>query len=190
VSTPDEDEFTVLYVGQISFRKGLPYLIEAFSKLRHPRKRLRLIGAIEQQIRPYLQTAPLDRVVFEGSKGIDEIRMAMSSSHVLVLPSVEDGFGMVMAEAMACGSPIISSVHTGGLDLFDDGKEGFHVPIRNSLALCTALQRLADNPALRKEMSAAALDKMQKLGGWKQYGNVVEDFLLQLKVLSQRAVHA
>jgi glycosyltransferase involved in cell wall biosynthesis len=142
---------------------------------------------VEQQMRPYLQTAPLHHVVFEGSKGIDEIRKAMSNSHVLVLPSIEDGFGMVMAEAMACGSPIISSVHTGGPDLFDDGKEGFHVPIRDPLALCTALQRLADDPALRKEMGASALAKMQTLGGWKQYGDVVEDFLLRLKAQSQRA---
>jgi starch synthase len=182
VDVPREDAFTVLYVGQISFRKGLPYLLEAFSKLRHPHKKLRLIGVVEERMRPYLQTAPLDNVIFEGSRPLDEIRTAMSSSHVLVLPSIEDGFGMVMAEAMACGTPVISTVNTGGFDLFSDEKEGFLVPIRDASAICTALERLADSPLLQQQMGAAALKRMQTLGGWSQYGEIVERFLLDLQV--------
>ena len=68
----------------------------------------------------------------------------MSSSHVLVLPSVEEGLALVQAQAMACGCPLISSTNTGGEDLFSDGVEGFLVPIRSPEAIAERLQQLAD----------------------------------------------
>jgi starch synthase len=188
VATPPVNDFTVLYVGQISFRKGLPYLLEAFARLRHPRKKLRLIGQVEQRMRNYLKTAPLERVIFEGSKAIDEIRMAMSISNVLVLPSIEDGFGMVMAEAMACGTPVISTVNTGGFDLYSDRKEGFIVPIRDATAIYSALQSMADSPAVQQQMRAAAFERMQSLGGWTQYGDVVENFLSDLELQNKARI--
>lgn len=180
VSEPDANEFCVLYVGQISFRKGIPYLLDAFLKLRHPRKRLRLIGPTEDRIKAYLRTAPLDGVHFEGAQPFESVRRAMSEAHVTVLPSVEDGFGMVLAEAMACGSPVISTINTGGLDLYRDGKEGFIVPIRDPEAILSAMECLAGDPGRRQSMSAAASAKMKELGGWKQYGDTVEKLLLGL----------
>jgi glycosyltransferase involved in cell wall biosynthesis len=170
-----------LYVGQISFRKGIPYLLEAFAKLRHPRKRLRLIGPADDRIKSYLRTAPLDDVHFEGAQPFESVRRAMSEAHVTVLPSVEDGFGMVLAEAMACGSPVISTMNTGGLDLYRDGREGFIVPIRDPEAILRAMERLAGDPGRRQAMRAAASAKMRELGGWKQYGETVERLLLGLQ---------
>jgi alpha-maltose-1-phosphate synthase len=181
VAEPDPGEFCVLYVGQISFRKGIPYLLDAFLKLRHPRKRLRLIGPTEDRIKPYLRTAPLDGVRFEGAQPFESVRRAMSEAHVTVLPSVEDGFGMVLAEAMACGSPVISTMNTGGLDLYRDGREGFIVPIRDPGAILRAMECLAGDPGRRQSMRAAASAKMRELGGWKQYGDTVERLLLGLQ---------
>jgi glycosyltransferase involved in cell wall biosynthesis len=105
----------------------------------------------------------------------------MSEAHVTILPSVEDGFGMVLAEAMACGSPVISTVNTGGFDLYEDGKEGFILPIRDSDAICMAMEKLAGDPALQQSMGAAAIAKMQHLGGWRQFGDTVEEVLLAYK---------
>jgi glycosyltransferase involved in cell wall biosynthesis len=181
VAEPDPDEFCVLYVGQISFRKGIPYLLEAFHGLRHPRKRLRLIGVVEDRIKSYLRTAPLGGVVFEGAQPFESVRRAMSEAHVTVLPSVEDGFGMVLAEAMACGSPVISTVNTGGLDLYRDGLEGFIVPIRDPGAILRALECLAGDPGMLQSLRTAASAKMRELGGWKQYGDTVERLLLGLQ---------
>ena len=56
----------------------------------------------------------------------------MSRSHVMVLPSIEEGLALVQAQALACGCPVIGTRHTGAEDLFSDGNEGFIVPIRNS----------------------------------------------------------
>ena len=99
-----------------------------------------------------------------------ELKNVMSRSHVLVLPSIEDGFGMVMAQAMACGCPVIASRNTGGEDLFSDGHEGYSVPIRDVDALAERLQHLADNPEERAAMGRQALERVQSIGGWRDYG--------------------
>lgn len=77
---------------------------------------------------------------------------------------------MVMAQAMACGCPVIASENTGAHDLFDDGTEGFIVPIRDAQSLADRLQRLADEPDLRARMGANALDRVSRMGGWRDYG--------------------
>jgi glycosyltransferase involved in cell wall biosynthesis len=180
VAEPVKGSFAVLYVGQVSFRKGIQYLLEAFAQIKHPNKSLRMIGAIEPRMQEYLKTAKLERVIFEGTKRPEEIREAMSMANVTVLPSVEDGFGMVLAEAMACGSPVISSDNTGGADLFDHGKEGFITGTRNVEQLRAALEAIAGDPALEESMRAAALLKMQTIGGWRDYGDKVEALLFGL----------
>jgi alpha-maltose-1-phosphate synthase len=95
----------------------------------------------------------------------------MRLSHVLVLPSVEEGLGLVQSQAMATGCPVIASAATGAEDLFTDGVEGFIVPNRDPAALADRLQQLADDPILQKQMSAAALARVKLLGGWDHYGD-------------------
>jgi alpha-maltose-1-phosphate synthase len=104
----------------------------------------------------------------------------MSTSHVMVLPSIEDGWGLVMGQAMACGCPVISSDHTGGPDLYSHGVEGFIVPIRSADAIAQSLQQLADDPHLRQSMSEAALRRVKSLGGWEDYGRQYAAFLQEL----------
>jgi alpha-maltose-1-phosphate synthase len=88
-----------------------------------------------------------------------------------VLASVHDGFGMVQAEAMACGLPVISTTNTGAPDLFTDGVEGFIVPIRSPDAIRQKVLLLYDHPELQAEMSKAALRRMAEIGGWREYGD-------------------
>jgi len=95
----------------------------------------------------------------------------MSRSHVLVLPSIEEGLALVQAEAMACGCPVIATDHTGAEDLFEDGTEGFIVPIRHADAIAARLQQLADDPDLRARMSEACIARVRRLGGWHEYGS-------------------
>jgi glycosyltransferase involved in cell wall biosynthesis len=88
----------------------------------------------------------------------------------MVLPSVQDGFGMVLSQAMACGCPVIGTTHTGADDLLEHGQQGFIVPTRDAQALTRHLQMLADDPALRAAMSLRAVLRVQSAGGWHDYG--------------------
>jgi glycosyltransferase involved in cell wall biosynthesis len=174
---PPGDEFVVLFAGAVGLRKGVPYLLEAFASLRHPHKRLRIVGAVQPDLRPVLGRFPQEAVEFLGPLPQAELARLMSRSHVLALPSIEEGLALVQAQAMACGCPVVCSTNTGGEDLFSDGVEGFIVPIRDPQALAERLQRLADNPDLQRSMRAAALERVQTIGGWKDYGDRWERLL-------------
>jgi len=176
-AAPPSGSFELLFAGGVSLRKGIPYLLEAFAKLRHPRKRLTIVGSISQEIRPLLRRLPMEHVIFTGPLPQPELAKRMSASHALVLPSVEEGLALVQGQAMACGCPVIATVATGAEDLFTDGVEGFIVPVRDVAALADRMQRLADDPELQGRMSAAALARVKTLGGWDDYGDRWEALL-------------
>lgn len=180
VADPAPDTFEVIYIGAVNLYKGFPYLLEAFAKLRHPKKRLRMVGLVADEMRPLLEKLPRENVEFLGHVPQLQLKELLSRSHVLVLPSIDDGFGMVMNQAMACGCPVIASTHTGAPDLLTEGQDGFLVPIRDSEAILNRLQQLADDPALQREMGANALAKVKTAGGWEQYGDTWERLLQRL----------
>jgi len=175
---PIPDTFDTLFVGQVSFRKGVPDLIEAFRLLKYPKKRLRIVGGMCPEMAKYLKTHNLpDHVEFLGHAPQPELKHIMSRSHVMVLPSIEEGLALVQAQALACGCPVIGTWHTGAEDLFTDGKEGFIVPIRDPQTIAEKLQLLADNPHRRVAMSEAALERVKVMGGWAEYGNQMAEVL-------------
>jgi alpha-maltose-1-phosphate synthase len=177
---PPADSFQVLFAGSVSLRKGIPYLLQAFAQLRHPRKHLTVIGSVQPEIRSLLARLPTDEVTFTGSLPQPLLAQRMSASHVLVLPSIEEGLALVQAQAMACGCPVLATPATGAEDLFTDQVEGFIVPARDPAALARRLQQLADDPALRQRMSERALQRVHSLGGWDAYGDQWDRLLHRL----------
>lgn len=177
---PSGAEFNVLFAGAVGLRKGIPYLLEAFAALRTPRKCLRIIGSVQEEIRPLLASLPTEGVEFLGVLPQAELAAWMGRSHVLVLPSIEEGLALVQAQAMACGCPVICSTATGGEDLFRDGAEGFVVPVRDTQALTLRMQQIADDPSLQANLRSAALARVQHLGGWATYGDRWEALLRSL----------
>jgi glycosyltransferase involved in cell wall biosynthesis len=177
---PPADSFELLFAGGVSLRKGIPYLLEAFARLRHPHKRLTIVGSVPPEMRRLLGRLPMEHVIFTGSLPQPELARRMSASHALVLPSVEEGLALVQGQAMACGCPVIATVATGAEDLFTDGVEGFIVPDRDVLSLTARMQQLADDPELQGRMRAAALDRVKMLGGWDDYGDRWETVLQSL----------
>lgn len=172
VAEPAVGQFNILYVGAMSLQKGIQYLVQAYQQINHPNKSLTFVGAPSQEL---IQMLKMRNLWTEDTKVLGhvpqtELKNIMSRSHVMVLPSVQDGFGMVMAQAMACACPVIASCNTGGEDLFTDGDEGYIVPIRDVNALVTRLQQLADKPDQRTAMGKRALARVQALGGWSNYG--------------------
>ncbi|HEX3967630.1 MAG TPA: glycosyltransferase family 4 protein [Edaphobacter sp.] len=177
---PPPDSFEVLFAGQVSLRKGIPYLLQAFDRLRHPKKRLTIVGAIQSDMPPLLATLPTGNVVFTGSLPQTQLAKKMSASHLLVLPSIEEGLALVQGQAMACGCPILATSATGAEDLFTDGEQGFIIPDRNVEALTEKMQQIADDPTLQRRLSQAALLRVKNLGGWDQFGDTWDRLLHQL----------
>ncbi len=180
VGEPPDGRFEVLFAGGVSLRKGVPYLLEAFAALRHPAKRLRVAGAIRPDLEAVLSRLPQENVEFLGSVSQDRMIELMSTSHVMVLPSIEEGLALVQGQAMACGCPVIASTNTGSEDLFTDEVEGYIVPIRDSQALTLRMQQIAEDPELRHRLSEAALRRVKSLGGWNDYGDRWEALLTEV----------
>ena len=170
VARPNPDDFTVLYVGRLSIRKGLPYLLEAFARLRHPRKRLILIGSKEPGMDGIMAQFPMERVEYLGAVPNNRLADFYSRADVMVLPSLEEGLAMVMGEALACGCPVIATHNSGASDLFDSGSEGFIVDAGRWEPVHEALTALADDAPLRSAMREAAEKRITQIGGWDSYG--------------------
>jgi len=179
-AAPPSNRFEVLFAGAVGLRKGVPYLLESFALLRHPAKRLRIAGMLHPDIKPILRNLPQDHVEFLGPVTQPKLAELMTTSHLMVLPSIEEGLALVQGQALACGCPVLCSTNTGGEDLFTDGVEGFIVPIRDVPALTARMQQLADDPILQATMSHAALQRVRTLSGWGDYGDRWEALLQTL----------
>jgi glycosyltransferase involved in cell wall biosynthesis len=177
-----DETFRMLCVAALSVRKGIQYLLEATSGLSLPNSEVVLRGAWETESRAVL--APFaGRYRLHPPVARAQLADLYSQASVLVLPSVEDGFGLVITQAMACGVPVIATTHSGGPDVITDGRDGFIVPPRSAAAIAERLQFLYNHPEQRAAMGRAALDKVRGLGGWAQYAaQVVRTYRSRLPV--------
>jgi alpha-maltose-1-phosphate synthase len=156
----------VLYVGSLGQRKGLSYLLRAVDLL-GGHAELTLIGKkVADGCRPLEEAIRRHRWIPTLPHG--EILAQMQRHDVLVLPSLFEGFGLVILEAMAQGLPVITTAHTAGPDLLSEGVDGFIVPIRSAEAIAEKLALLAGNPKLLDEMKQAAREKAGERR-WESY---------------------
>jgi glycosyltransferase involved in cell wall biosynthesis len=169
-SIPKEDEvFRVIFVGSLSVRKGVAYLLEAIRSLALPNCDLWLIGEAQAELTSILKNHEEDfRGI--GVVPISELYKFYSQGSVFVLPSIEEGLSLVLAQAMACGLPVIATTNSGAEDLYNDGIEGFIVEPRNARAIAEKIEFLYRNPNVREVMGRAALQRVKALNGWNQYG--------------------
>lgn len=169
-TVPSDPDFRVLFVGQLSVRKGIGYLLKAFRQAKLPGARLVFVGSPTGETKALLGNDPLEDVEFTGAISREQVAAQMSRASVMVLPSVEEGMAMVQAQALACGCPVIATVNSGAEDLFEDGKEGFIVPARDADAIARALTLLYRDRDLLHAMSQAGRQRMEQIGGWDRYG--------------------
>ena len=141
----------IVYAGLLIPRKGVHHLLNAFAQLEHPRARLYLVGGAEnatyaEQLRR--QAAELgigDRVKFAGEVSPGELARCFAGARAMVLPSLSEGLGRVVVEAMLLGTPVIGSRVGGIPDMITDGENGYLVEAGNEAELTAALRRLYDD---------------------------------------------
>jgi glycosyltransferase involved in cell wall biosynthesis len=166
----EDDVFRVVYAGALSLRKGVRYLIEAFAALDRSDAELCLVGAVHEQLRPTIAAAR-GRVCVLGHQPEAELHRHYSQGSVFVLPSLEDGFAVVLAQAMACGLPIICTTNSGGEDLLGpERRGGFVVPIRDVEALREKLLYLYENREECRELGREAKQRVSSRFSWDDYG--------------------
>jgi glycosyltransferase involved in cell wall biosynthesis len=162
----------LLFVGGVSLRKGIPYLFEAFRRVEADAV-LRLVGRSHPRLIARLGGLPV-RTELAGVKTGEDLASEYAGADVFVLPSVEDGFGLVTLEAMSAGLPVVVSDHAGSAEVVQDGVNGFVVAARDVDALASRLDLLLGDAALRRRMGAAAR-ATAALRTWQTYGDERHD---------------
>lgn len=160
-----KDAFRLLYVGQMHFRKGLRYAIQAFERLRHPEKELTLVGPITGPTGFDFKQLPAN-VRYRGVLRGEHLHAAYQNADAFVLPTLEEGLALVQGEALGFGLPVITTTNSGGEDLITHGVEGFIVPAGDADALHSVFERMAGDRELRSAMGEAALKRARAFGGW------------------------
>jgi len=125
-SHPPAGPFTVLFAGQAGLRKGVPHLIAAWEKLKLGDSRLLLAGSMNLP-RAYVNEHAAS-FKYLGALARAELLEVMAGVDLFVFPSLAEGFGLVIGEAMASGVPVLTTMNTGGPHLITEGSEGWCVP--------------------------------------------------------------
>lgn len=155
----------VLFVGALTQAKGLGYLLEAVAPLEGEIE-FTLVGRRVSSAIP--APAMLDKYRWIPSLPHNELLAEMARHDVLVLPSLHEGFGLVLSEAMSVGLVVITTPHTAGPDLISNGTDGFLVPIRSADAIEEKLALLAHDRDRLAAMQEAARGKAAS-STWESY---------------------
>jgi glycogen(starch) synthase len=148
----EADPPEVFYTGRLSPEKGIAELVAAT-------KGMNLVVSGDGPLRSLVPDAL-------GFISREELHRRFASAAVVVCPSISEGFGVVCAEAMAHGKPVVASAVGGLCGLVDNERTGLLVPPGDVEALRAAIQRLLDDPDLRARLGGAARRKITGMCGW------------------------
>jgi glycosyltransferase involved in cell wall biosynthesis len=158
----------VLFVGQVGARKGVVWLLRAFAGLSGVAD-LRLVGPVERGFEGILRRHLPESTTLVGPLPRRRLAAEYARAHVFCLPSVEEGFGMVLLEAMAAGLPVVATDVTGAADVIRQGEEGLLVGPRDPAMLREALAEMVGDPARRRRMGEAARSRVCEAFRWEHY---------------------
>ena len=164
-STRAERPLRVLYVGQLHYRKGLRYLARAVQEFSAEQVECRVVGP-DFGLSGVSDVLGSERFIKTGTKKGSDLLLEYAEADVFVLPSLEEGFGLVVLEAMRAGLPVIITSAVGAKDFVTDGVEGWVVPPADPEALREKIRWMQLHPNERQAMRRAAAERARAAGGW------------------------
>jgi glycosyltransferase involved in cell wall biosynthesis len=171
-----EDGFRFVFVGQLSLQKGVPMLLEAWNHLAPSKAELVLAGIIpsaeREIIQPLLERSP--QTTWNGH--CNDVPSLLDRCDVLVLPSAQDGFGMVVLEAMAHSLPVIVSDRVGAKDCVTEAESGFIFPFGDQRALEERLEWFITDRSRAGFMRQRARADAERYS-WHEYGKRFADLI-------------
>jgi glycosyltransferase involved in cell wall biosynthesis len=161
---PAERRDVILFAGVVTRLKGVDYLIEAFAKVafEFPEIRLALVGRrpdaeyVAELERRAEQLGIASRIDFISEVSQPALARWMTRAIVFVLPSLSEGLGRVVFEAMATKTPVIASAVGGIPELIEEGATGFLVPPGDHAALAERMRWMLQRPAEARRMGERA----------------------------------
>jgi glycosyltransferase involved in cell wall biosynthesis len=167
---PPSGKFTVLSVGTHDLRKGTPYLLEAWRQAAIPDAELHLVGPMR------LAKTFVDRYaglfVHHPYVPKRELPVRYGAADLLAFPTLGDGFGLVIQEAMCCGTPVVTTPCGGGPECITDDVNGWLIPPRDVDALVERFRAAAADRDRVAAMGRAARSRAERWT-WREAGNAL-----------------
>lgn len=165
--------------GRLVKEKGHQYLLEALEQI--SKEGLELChfivgdGPLKEEITKCIEKKKLINVVLIDSLVQKELFELIKACDFVVVPSVSEGFGMVVGEAMALGKAVVATETDGIIDMLENKKEGLLVPPKDPKALAEAIEKMVNDKALRQRLATNAKEKIKQFDTekialeWKLY---------------------
>ena len=175
-----DGKLNILFVGRLEKRKGLRYLLEAYSKLKWemPNTRLIVVGPGNPDKESYriLSSHGLRDVEFAGRVSYDELPRYYATADIFCSPATGgESFGIVLLEAMSAGKPVVASDIEGFRGVMTDGEQGLLVTKKDTGGLANALGRLARDPELRSKLGGQGSRSAEDYR-WEVVASRVEEY--------------
>lgn len=164
----------VVFFGTLGPRKGAHYLGEATASFRPSEIEAYAVGPVETGYRAILGKFRHLKVL--PAMRQDKLAAFVRKMDVFVFPTIEDGFGQVVVQAMACGLVPIVSSHCGAAEAIRDGESGFVVPVRDPRAIRERLKRLVAEPEALIELRKEAINGARRYS-WNAYDRKIATWL-------------
>lgn len=176
-----DHEIILTNIGYFNEQKAQSDLLQAFKKVVDKRSNVRLFlvgwGRLENKLKEITEhLGPKDRVIFTGKLSRSQVFEILSITDLFVLSSHWEGFGIVLAEAMALGKPVVSTDTDGSREVVVNGKTGILVPIKNPQILAETILDLLGKPDLMVQMGKRGLERVTKYFNCEQYIKGYEAF--------------
>lgn len=168
----------LLFVGNVNYNKGIPYLLKAMERFSAEEVTLKLVGLYNPKDE-FVKNNTLKNVEFCGKLDFEEVCNIYRNSDVLVLNSFAEAMGQVGIEAMACGLPLICSTNTGVQDIVTDGENGFIIEPGNVDALAEKISWFKENRPEIERMGRKAAE-VGRACSWETYEQDVNEKLIPL----------
>ncbi len=165
-SSPNE-KIAFIWAGTFSLRKGAHYLLEAWHQLKAGQHAtLEIYGTCDL---PASLLHPLpDGVHFKGTISQTELLEHYEAADALIFPTMYDGFGMVITEALSRGCPVITTHHAGAAHFITSGETGYIIESASSSAISEVISRCISKPDALKKMRVPAVQSAAKWQ-WQDY---------------------
>ena len=179
-------ELRILFLGNVIYRKGLHTLLEAVKRLTSNVK-VDIVGGLTSELQyayemeRYVLTHELSSVItFHGPLDNEPLIEMYKQSHVMVVPSSYEGFGIVYLEGMGFGLPAMGTTAGAASEIITNGQDGYLIESDDVITLARHLAELVTNRELLLKLSLNAVKRYQAQPKWNETAKSIREFLYQM----------
>jgi glycosyltransferase involved in cell wall biosynthesis len=179
-------ELRILFLGNVMERKGLHVLLSAVSSQPLAVK-VDIVGSLSvepkyaKQMQEFVATHNLtSHITFHASLNNEPLKQILKKSHILIVPSSYEGFGIVYLEGMGFGLPAIGTTAGAASEVIEHDKTGYLIEPNDSETLAKQISKLVEDRGLLNQLSLNALKRYQSQPKWDETAKNIRDFLQKM----------